>query len=97
MANNAYATQEDLNRINEYFKDSGVQYEYTDKILVFNTVLDIGIHLYLYETHPIALLKFLNEHKPDGDNFDSLLEQVVNEQTNVWNDYENGKIYLITE
>jgi hypothetical protein len=86
------ATKYEYDRMNDYFKDSGRQFDESDKILVFEDILDVG--RYLFEHDPYKLLSILSSKIPDNLD-ETLLETVINDELNVWIDYENGTFFVI--
>lgn len=84
----------DIERMNEYFKDSGLRYDNTDQILKSENAKEVAE--YLFETDLQEMLYVMDKivHIEEGD---TMLETLMNEINYVWNDYENGMYYVIVQ
>lgn len=86
-----YANNKDYKRINEYFKESGIVYDESDEIIVFEDKQQALIYLMKYEYNQLS--NFMLNYNAESD--ETIGEFILDNLDIVWNDYENGKVYII--
>lgn len=92
MAKLSYATNRDYERINDYFKESGVTFNKGNEIVVFEDKQKALIYLMNYDPYRFSYF-LLNNASSDSD--EAIGDFILDNLDDVWNDYENGKIYII--